>query len=207
VKVTFLAIGMFSLCACAVPAEVRIPEIPHLPVAWGDYDLMRYPNSECPIISGDYIDTPEIAKISIDGVRFLDGDSGAIYGLFPQHLAEQSVNPVQKISDDERFLSINQDSASRFNLRRVLPNGKAIVEETLSLEEGDFSCSNGIMKFPQFKHYGMIEGQSMNFQVQVQIRKTRDGALVLIWSRGLYRSNSSKAQKNFIHRFHRFSPR
>jgi hypothetical protein len=76
----------------------------------------------------------------------------------------------------------------------------------LSRLEGDFSCVDGFVEFPIQINYAHIEGMNLNGQSRKRMRRTVDGALVIIHTHGPYKALTKSATERFTHEFYRFFP-
>lgn len=204
-KPVLLTCVLLSLCGCATPAKIRIPQVSQLPEGWGRFDSRHFEGGDCPILSGVYMSTPDEFGPDRKGMAADEYGAFMIYRLFPLHLAEAQVVPESETTASKGTISVRQDKASLLTLQDYVEAKKIFESISFSMAEGDFSCEDGVLKFPRNEYYAMMEGQSLNFQVQVQANKADDGSLVLVWSRGPYGSNApEKAQ--FVHMFYRFRP-
>ncbi len=204
-KSIVLAGVLLILCGCATPPEIRIPEVTQLPEGWGRFDSRRFDDGDCPILSGIYRNTPDEFETNGKG-RTADRYSAfMIYKLFPFHLSEARIVSAPEITASKGTISIRQGSASFLALQDYVEAKKIFESTTFSMAEGDFSCTDGVLKFKRSEEYAMMEGQSLNFQVQVQARKADDGSLIMVWSRGPYRGNAPE-KAEFVQVFYRFPP-
>ncbi|MSQ98591.1 MAG: hypothetical protein EXR85_04755 [Xanthomonadales bacterium] len=204
-KPALLICVLLSLCGCATPPEIRIPEVSRLPEGWGRFESSRFAGGDCPVLYGTYLNSPD--EFGPNGKR-TDADEYAafmIYKLFPFYLSEVQVVSASEVTASKGTISVRQDSASFLTLQDYVETNEAFESTSFSMSEGDFSCADGILKFRRQEQYGMMEGQSVNFQVQVQANKADDGSLIMIWSRGPYRGNAPE-KAEFVHVFYRFPP-
>jgi hypothetical protein len=202
-KLIFCTCVLLSLCGCATPPEIKFPEVSQLPEGWGRIESSRFEGGECPVLSGIYRSTPEESDPNGKGATAGQYSAFPLYKLFPYYLGENHDVPASEATAVAGGFSLDQESASLLTLQRYFETKKVLEKSVFSMQEGDFSCTDGVLKFKRSEEYGMMEGQSVNFQVQVQARKADDGSLIMIWSRGPYRGNAPEKAK-FVHVFYRF---
>ena len=206
-KPALLVCVLLSLCGCASPSEIWVPEVSKLPAGWGRVDSSRFEGGDCPVLAGTYLSDPDEFEANAKEKEKTADSRGAfmLYKLFPFHLGENHVVPATEFAADEAIFTLQQNSASLLTLQRYFEAKKELQSSTFSMQEGDFSCADGVLKFRKNHYYAMMEGQSLNFQVEVQASKADDGSLIMIWSRGPYRGNAPEKAK-FVHVFYRFPP-
>ena len=204
-KPVLLICMLLALCSCATTPEISIPEISQLPAGWGSLDSNRFEGGDCPELAGAYKSDPVEFDANSKGKTADPHGAFMLYKLFPYYLGENQTVPATENTADETRFTLLQDNASLLTLQRYFEAKKELESSTFSTQEGDFTCAGGVLKFKRSEEYGMMEGHSVNFQVQVQARKADDGSLIMIWSRGPYRSNAPE-KAEFVQVFYRFSP-
>lgn len=195
----------YLLISCTSIKVVDFPQPPSMPGAWGSFELEYFKESQCPNLEGTYNDHPEIFRSNLGSPVVTHGESAHISRLFPFHLVESVFLPMGQEPKNSESIVIDQITDSSIELRQWTLDGESIEVSKFEMESDHFHCKKGVLKFPKYQHFGMIEGITLNVQVQVQVRKADDGSLIMIWSRGPYRGAADTAQSKFIFHFYRFT--
>lgn len=191
------------LAACSSTAILEMPPVPESLGGWGQLSNLKFPDSGCPTISGQYSEPPVIYQSDRDVSAHLRDGTGSYYGYFPFHLANRTELAVGEISIPGNRFFIKQPDADNFFLSFATQKS-SIVEYHFQATEGDFECKSGYIQFPIIGHSGMIEGKAVNSQVRNVVFREDDGSLIVQKTIGPYRGNSSNDDKKFRHEFLRY---
>ena len=195
------------LCAaCSAPSVLEIPQPPDAPGHWSQYSTVRFENSSCPSLAGEYLEPPVVfhSKLGDQKDSLSEINKGSYYGHIPLHLADSRELKKDEVQIDSNTLHIRQPDAD--NLYFVYVTHKSsIVEDHLNADEGDFKCKSGYLEFPRFRSYGMIEGMSVNSQIRNVILRDNEGGLIIQQTVGPYRGDPSASVDKFSYKFLRFS--
>jgi len=196
---------VFSSVACSAPDKLELPILPDAPNEWIQFSRSTIPGSDCPAIEGVYLEPPSIQRSGNDN-KYLPKDTSWLFiGYIPLHLAERKVLTASTHNISKNSFAIRQPDATHFYFSFLNHQATAISEYYFRSDEGDFDCHDGYIEFPRITRYGMIEGRSVNFQIRNILLKDKSGALVIQSTRGPYRGNPSKAEKEFSHEFFRYT--
>ena len=203
-KIAALALAFMGV-ACSAPEMLEIPYPPDTPNNWKKFSTSTIAGTDCPILEGEYLEPPSIYRSGKE-VRHIPKDNMDLYGGYiPFHLGERNELSVNEMNLTSHRFVIRQPNATQFYFFYLIEQTNTLVEYHFRSEEGDFECQAGHIEFPKITRYGMIEGRSMNFQIRNILLKDKSGALVIQSTRGPYRGNPSKAEKEFSYEFFRYS--
>jgi len=199
-------VALVLYCAsCSLPDELEIPPLPGPPDDWHGFSTSTIPGSDCPMIEGEYFEPPSIQR-SKNNRKYIPKDNLWLFsGYIPLHLADRQVLAKSKLNIRKNSFVIRQPDASHFYFSFLNHQATSVSEYYFKSDEGDFDCHDGYIEFPKITRYGMIEGRSVNFQIRNILLKDKSGALVIQSTRGPYRGNPSKVEKEFSHEFFRYT--
>jgi len=203
-NLTIVIAAVFSGVACSAPDRLEIPPLPGPPSAWTQFSTSSIPESDCPMIQGEYLEPPSIYRSGKES-KYLPKDNLDLYGGYiPFHLAERKELVENEMGLTSNRFAIQQPDPTHFYFFYLNEQTGNPVEYHFRSENGAFQCHDGYIEFPNYSTYGMIEGRSVNFQIRNVLLKDKEGALVIQSTRGPYRGNPGKAEKKFMFEFFRY---
>ena len=195
---------LMALCvSCATPGALELPPVPGAPADWYDFSTATLPGSECPNISGEYLEPPLIERTGDVSGFFPKGTKWLFFGYIPLHRADRKVLPVDAFSGRNNSFIIRQPNAGSFDFLFLNYDATAASRYRFRSDEGNFSCHDGQIEFPVITRYGMIEGMSFNFQIRNVLMKDASGALVIQSTRGPSRGHRPRPDK-ILYEFMRY---
>ncbi len=201
-KVIVLFFACFNF-ACTTQEILDFPDPTPLPTHWGQKSTSRIAGTNCPFISGEYSEPPEIYEIDKTGQKSIKADWGSYYGHIPFHLADRVEHESNKFGLSEKRILMTQSDEASFTMA-FLTHRKTLVEYIFKSKEGDYQCNGGYIKFPDFSSYGMIEGMSVNFQIRNILLTDETGSLIIQTTRGPYRKYLRKTKNTFTDELFRY---
>jgi len=161
------------------------------------------PDSQCAEIEGTYLRAP-IVDMEGDLSDNAPNDlTGLLYAHIPFRLADKTVAKAAKAESLKSLFSIRQPDADNFFVS-LSTQKFGVVEYHFRTDEEDFSCEDGFIVFPLVKHYGTVEGMSVNYQIRNVIFRDDSGSLVVQETRGPYRGSLSTSAKKFKYKSFRY---
>ena len=195
--------SLVFMAACSTGAFLEIPPVPGPPVNWNQFSTSALPDSDCPKLSGAYIEPPEIYP-AVEKVKAkLEHNTESYYGHFPFHLADRKELTESEFNLTSNQFIIRQPDADNFYFLFKTKNA-SIIEYHFRTKEGDFECKGRFIEFPTLVSDGMIEGMSVNSQIRIVILRENTGALVIQKTIGPYRGDPSTAGVQFTHEYLRY---
>ena len=195
---------LFSSTACSAPDRLEMPPISGPPPGWGSFTLTTMPESDCPIIAGEYSEPPSIYR-SREVEGFLPKDNLDLYSSYiPFHLGERREMETNDINLPGDHFWIRQPDAAQFFFVYLNDRTGTLVEYHFRSEEGDFECQDGHIEFPNYEINGMIEGRSVNFQIRNILIKDEQDALIIQSTRGPFRGTAKMTENSFTTEFFRY---
>jgi len=193
-----------SCFACTTKEILVLPDASQLPIGWGEMNDLRFPESDCPLISGKYLEPPDVFQMEKKNEREFLGNEGSYYGHIPFHIADEIEDKSVVLGLSANEMSINQIDATQFTVAYITVR-QSSVAHLFDSHEGDFVCNDGYIEFPIYIHYGMIEGMSVNAQVRNVLFRDSKGSLIVKTTIGPYRKhiiNSKNFFKEEVYRYH-----
>ena len=194
---------LFLIVACSSSALLDIPPVQKPPANWSQSSTLKFPNSNCPKMAGEYSETPVIYQSAGKVMTSSEDVRRSYYSYFPFHLADRKVLSDDEINLDSDLFLIRQTDADNFYIS-FKTHGAGTVEYHFRATEEDFACKNGYIEFPIVISDGMLEGMSANFQIRNVMFRDNTGALIIQKTIGPYRGNPSTASNRFKHEFIRY---
>ena len=192
--------------ACSSLAELEIPPPPPPPGDWSNFSTLKVQGSDCPVIEGTFLEPPSIYRSGVDPDAVPKENTDLYSGYIPFHRADRKEWANDGKGPSRASFVIRQPDATQFYFSYLNEQKNTLVEYHFQQGEGDFECQEGRMEFPKLKSIGMIEGSSVNFQIQNVLLKDEQGALVIQSTGGPYRGIPSKAGEGFMFEFFRYLP-
>ena len=191
------------MVACSTGTRLEIPPVPGPPVSWGQFSTSTLPDSNCPKLSGVYIEPPEIYPAADNVKTKLEQNTGSFYGHFPFHLADRKELAGSEFNLTSNQFIIRQPDAGNFYFS-FKTESNSIVEYHFQIEEDDFECKGRFIEFPILTNDGMIEGMSVNSQIRIVLLSENTGALVIQKTIGPYRGVPSTTGDQFTNEYLRY---
>lgn len=195
--------SLVFMAACSTGALLEIPPVPGPPVNWGQFSNSTLPGSDCPKLSGVYMEPPEVYPTAKKVIVNFEHHTGSYYGHFPFHRADRKDLTENEFSLTNNQFIIRQPDAGNFYFS-FKTESDSIVEYHFRTEEDDFECKGRFIEFPILTSDGMIEGMSVNSQIRIVILRDKTGALVIQKTIGPYRGDPSTAGNQFTHEYLRY---
>lgn len=188
--------------------HVEIPNDPGPPKSWGNYAPIGSPGKDCPDLSGQYLQIPEAFIVDRNGSRYFPENENAIYALIPLYLADDRISETDTQFDmTELYFQLSQPTPNSLEVTHYWTTQPKVEVSELNRLEDDFSCVDGFVEFPIQKNYAHMEGMNLNGQSRKRMRRTVDGALVIIHTYGPFKARTKPTAERFTHEFYRFLPR
>lgn len=204
IRFVMLSIAGFVVLSCAHQEIFAVPTAVPTPRGWHPYSGSMLGNSECPRISGIYVEPPD--RYSTHGSQFksIEYSRFGYLVVLPSYLSVKSklTRSTARISEGEfELLQVNEE---RFMLRDMDLN-QEITEYVFDQVEGDFRCRNGLMYFPLISRYGADQQGSFNDQHQRILAIDVKGNLVLIRISGPFKKTLFHRKADFEYDFMRYN--
>jgi len=197
-------IVMCTTASCSARDILELPPIPNSPPDWEHFSTATIQASDCPELEGVYSEPPLVYR-SGKTKRFVPSDDMALYSSYiPMHLGDQSVLHAGAVDFMVNTFEIKQPDPTQFFLVYKNISTDDVVQLHFRQSEGDFECTDGMVRFPDYQVSGMIEGASLDFQIRNVLVKDVAGALVIQSTRGPYRKYASDSKSEFSYEFIRY---
>jgi hypothetical protein len=195
---------LFSSVACSAPDRLEMPPISGSPPGWKSFNLTTIPESNCPIIAGEYSEPPFIYR-SGKVAGFMPKDNLDLYSSYiPFHLGERREMETNDINLHGDHFWVRQPDATQFFFVYLNDSTGTLVEYHFRSKEGDFECRDGHIEFPYYEIDGMVEGRSVNFQIRNIVIKDEQDALIIQSTRGPLRGAAKMTENPFTTEFFRY---
>ncbi len=200
--VVFMCV-VFSCFACTTKEILILPEASQLPANWGRLSESRLSGSDYPLISGKYLEPPDVIQVNKSGKREFLGIEGSYYGHIPLHIADEIEHKSNVLGLDINELRIRQIDANQFTVAYITARHN-LVEHLFNAYEGDFECKEGYIEFPVLSGYEMVEGRTANYQIRNVMFNDLNGALIVQTTIGPYRKYIINSKNIFKEEFYRY---
>jgi len=203
-KKIFVLIVLCTTASCSARDILELPPIPNPPPDWEKISITTLQASDCPELEGIYSEPPLVYR-SGKSKRFVpSGHMGLYSSYIPFKLGNRSVLPTDAADFMVNTFEIKQPDPTQFFLVYENIPADNVVQLHFRQSEGDFECTDGMIRFPDYQVSGIIEGASLNFQIRNVLVKDVSGALVILSTRGPYHRYSSDSKNEFSYEFIRY---